>query len=423
MSLRIFFSWQSDASSEVGSGFIQSCITDAIAILKEDILIDLPDRDMVLDRDTRSVPGSPPIMETIFKKIDMAAIFIADLTYVGERFGGGRTPNPNVCIEHGYALRSLGWHRVLAVMNTAMGGPKQYELPFDIRHTRWPMAYQCEEKAPKEVRQQAKRQLTDQLVAALRAIFNDKAARAEIDAQTGLRVDIRESMAEQAIRELAFDLNRGGVPQIVPRPRLICRLVPYVATDSRQLDSRMASRAIQDFPCHGASSVETGCDVRQWWKCTVPQRRLAHLNPEVDWFVRLVRPGYLEFQGSIGAPLEGDEDILVDGRHLEFMVVSTLEQMAACTVELGFEGPALISVALDGVEKVSLVGPTGLIQKRIRQMDVTPLARRVASLSIPLASTLRDALDMFWLASGWPDGSPSFVDGEWNGYSPTNAEN
>lgn len=34
---------------------------------------------------------------TIFGKIDRAAVFLSDLTYVVERAGGGRPPNPNVC--------------------------------------------------------------------------------------------------------------------------------------------------------------------------------------------------------------------------------------------------------------------------------------------------------------------------------------
>src|SRR5262249_21846298 len=44
------------------------------------------------------------------------------------------TPNPNVLIEYGYALKNLGESRVLAVMNTAFGGPEL--LPFDLRGKR-----------------------------------------------------------------------------------------------------------------------------------------------------------------------------------------------------------------------------------------------------------------------------------------------
>ncbi|MEJ0092704.1 MAG: hypothetical protein WDN46_04515 [Methylocella sp.] len=84
---------------------MESCLERAIGELRADADVDLADREIKVDRDTRDVPGSPPIMETIFAKIDEAAVFLADLTYVAERIGGKKAPNPNVCIEHGYALR------------------------------------------------------------------------------------------------------------------------------------------------------------------------------------------------------------------------------------------------------------------------------------------------------------------------------
>jgi hypothetical protein len=40
-----------------------------------------------------------------------------------------RTPNPNVLVELGYALKALGDERVIVVVNTAFG--KEELLPFD----------------------------------------------------------------------------------------------------------------------------------------------------------------------------------------------------------------------------------------------------------------------------------------------------
>ena len=42
-------------------------------------------RDLRIDRDTQGIAGQPPIVETIFKKIDGAAGFVPDLTFVGPR--------------------------------------------------------------------------------------------------------------------------------------------------------------------------------------------------------------------------------------------------------------------------------------------------------------------------------------------------
>jgi hypothetical protein len=48
-------------------------------------------RDLSVDRDTKDVPGSPPIVDTIFREIDNAAVFVPDLTFVGDRLDGRRT--------------------------------------------------------------------------------------------------------------------------------------------------------------------------------------------------------------------------------------------------------------------------------------------------------------------------------------------
>ena len=52
-----------------------------------------------MDKDTLHVPGSPAIAETIYGKIDRAAVFLSDLTYVALRPKGGGIPNPNVLID------------------------------------------------------------------------------------------------------------------------------------------------------------------------------------------------------------------------------------------------------------------------------------------------------------------------------------
>ena len=99
MTHHIFFSWQSDTPNRLGRSFIETCLGRAIGELQADADVDPADREMAVDRDTLDVPGMPPIMETIFGKIDRAAVFLSDLTYVAERAGGGRTRNP----RHGLA--------------------------------------------------------------------------------------------------------------------------------------------------------------------------------------------------------------------------------------------------------------------------------------------------------------------------------
>jgi hypothetical protein len=92
----------------------------------------------VVDRDTQGVPGVPPIVDTIFHKIDSATIFVPDLTFVGKRIDRRPTPNPNVLVEYGWALKSLRYTRIIPVMNVAFGEPTPETMPFDMRHLRHP---------------------------------------------------------------------------------------------------------------------------------------------------------------------------------------------------------------------------------------------------------------------------------------------
>jgi hypothetical protein len=126
---------------------------------------------LTVDRDTKGVAGSPPIVETIFHKIDKATVFVPDLTFVGKRGDGRPTPNPNVLIEYGWALKSLGHGRIVPVMNTAFGEPAADAMPFNLRHLRNPITYYCPDDADDEMRKRAREGLTKELGIALRAVF------------------------------------------------------------------------------------------------------------------------------------------------------------------------------------------------------------------------------------------------------------
>lgn len=73
-----FFSWQSDIDSRVGRGLIEDALQRAIRALKADAEVNFADRNLAVDRDRKGVPGSPPLMETIFGKIDAATAFLSD---------------------------------------------------------------------------------------------------------------------------------------------------------------------------------------------------------------------------------------------------------------------------------------------------------------------------------------------------------
>lgn len=174
----IFYSWQSDTDNRIGRGFIQWALDRAIRAVNADADVDPADRDVRADRDTANVPGMPPLADTIFEKIDRAAAFLSDLTHVATRANGERSPNPNVLLEHGWALKSRGWRGLIGVMNTAMGHPDDLPLPFDLRHYRRPILYHCPPEALDDERQAARLGLQKDLEGALRAILDDEVLRA-----------------------------------------------------------------------------------------------------------------------------------------------------------------------------------------------------------------------------------------------------
>lgn len=132
MDVRVFFSWQSDTPADRGRALIERALRRATAAVAADTTIPFrPD----VDQDTRGVPGTPAMVAAILRKIDTCSVFVADVTLTFQRAERNRkSPNPNVLLELGYALRRLGPERVLIVVDTDHGGPEQ--LPFDLRGSR-----------------------------------------------------------------------------------------------------------------------------------------------------------------------------------------------------------------------------------------------------------------------------------------------
>jgi hypothetical protein len=174
MAPTVFFSWQADTPTKIGRNFLRRALEDACAIVTRDAAINDAYR-LEVDSDTQGVAGQPPIVETIFKKIDAAQVFVADLTFTAKRPDGGGAPNPNVLIEYGWALKSLAHERIICVMNTAYGKPSGEALPFDLRHLRWPLCYELDEATTDELRTQRRRALAAELASAIRACLGSPA--------------------------------------------------------------------------------------------------------------------------------------------------------------------------------------------------------------------------------------------------------
>ena len=112
----IFYSWQSDLPNATNRGFIQDALEGAAAAITSDSTVEI---EPVVDRDTQGVPGSPDISSTIFSKITSADAFVADVSFI-PKTEGRPTPNPNVLIELGYALRAIGHENVVLVFESGV---------------------------------------------------------------------------------------------------------------------------------------------------------------------------------------------------------------------------------------------------------------------------------------------------------------
>lgn len=122
--LRIFYSWQSDLPSRANRNFIAEALLKIQKRFKAEANLSI-----LIDRDTRNIPGSPDVINTIFDKIQKCDVFIADVTTIGTLHGKS-IPNPNVMLELGYALNSVSANKVIMVFNNAFGQVR--DLPFDL---------------------------------------------------------------------------------------------------------------------------------------------------------------------------------------------------------------------------------------------------------------------------------------------------
>ncbi len=161
MKRTVFYSWQSDLPNGTNRTLIENVLNEVAKEIGNET-----DIEPVIDRDTQGVAGAPNIATAIFDKIKSADIFVADVSIIGTAKRRA-VPNPNVLIELGYALRSLGHERIILVFNTAFG--KVEKLPFDLRMHRT-LTYNCAESVTD--RSEIKKGLIRDLKLALTAGFS-----------------------------------------------------------------------------------------------------------------------------------------------------------------------------------------------------------------------------------------------------------
>jgi hypothetical protein len=139
---KVFYSWQSDLPEAANLKLIRNALSQAANVINADHGLNLH---VMIDEATREVPGSPNIADSIFTKIRESDVFVCDLSKVAEmpnEAGAVRKYcNPNAALELGYAVRVLGWNRIIIVFNEGYGVVPD-DLPFDARGHRT-STYRC----------------------------------------------------------------------------------------------------------------------------------------------------------------------------------------------------------------------------------------------------------------------------------------
>jgi hypothetical protein len=272
--MRVFWSWQRDVFPKSCRHFIRAALQQALEVVASDLSIDDANRPE-LDHDTRGEAGMVDIADVILSKIASSAAFVADLTPIGVSETGKALPNPNVCIELGWAMQKPGIARVIGVLNSASGFKPEH-LPFDINHRRV-ISYTLKDDDTAETRTTVKKQLVSQLTGALKA--NLSAHLDEVAAATTIAgVEARKgtpSIWASATDPLRFrDDYTGGAFRFIPfpdTPRGYVRIIPSGWKDGppsiHDIESLSHDAAVW-APSTGGSSGDFGASpegyVRFW---------------------------------------------------------------------------------------------------------------------------------------------------------------
>ena len=239
MEAKIFYSWQSDSPNATNRSLIQDALEAAAKAIRRDGTTSV---EPVVDRDTAAVAGSPDIVATIFRKIGDAAIFVADVSLINVPQSEGQrlTPNPNVLVELGFAIATLGWSRVILVCNKAFGGPE--DLPFDLRQRR-AVCYRSLETDSS--RAEPRKQLTTSLQDRLQEIFAEQSSSVEASpAEIATSVVLQNEWFEQQRGTVVAERERRGLPGTME-----LRFSPFLALNKppRELLQIARDAAIHDF--------------------------------------------------------------------------------------------------------------------------------------------------------------------------------
>lgn len=390
--IHLFYSWQSDRDSKICSNFIRIALEAAILQLKAEHQIEIE-----LDSDTAGVAGTPPVSETILRKIADCDIFVGDVTFVGQTDRGKLLPNPNVMTEFGFARAKLDDQQILLVMNTEFGPER--DLPFDLAHLRYPTAYSLDESASDGDRRKIRSSFAEKLAPKLLAM-----ATRVLSLRDKTKPSADAIAPARDLINTVLQLNgRNEVPAIIPGPKLVVQLAPAAALNEPNLAPARINAIWSMFVPTGYQQSTNQVNASEWASFDPPRPVQGKPNPEARWYTRLTRPGVFDASITIGAKIGDDSTILVELESLGARLVEIAVRLGKIVAALGLDGPLLLSAAVLGLDDVQMMsGHRASRPLRIPGLSLGEVT--FSSASAITVSALRSTLDRLWLGSGFAEG-------------------
>lgn len=359
-----------------------------------------------IDSDTQGEPGTPPITDTILRKIRDCDAFVGDMTFVAATSGGKLLPNPNVMGEYGYALAEKGTRRIILVMNTAFGPAG--ELPFDLGHLRKPIGFEASERITDSARRAARSKFASELETAIKLVV------AGARADDGGSAANAMAAAKATLAELSTQTEFGSKPAVISQPKVVLHLAPFAAFAGTELDTRNVSAVIGALKPSDLPTADSGLDESEWWVSGRGSIVPGRPNPESTWYSRIHQPGVFEVALNLGKLVDDDPRVLVDGYQVEAAIVEMVDKCSLAAASLGLAGGGLVTATLIGAQDCDVIIKRS--SGRFRKPAVSLGQVSVSEVGARLGDHLQPIFDRLWMAAGLASGSTSFQHDGWAGY-------
>jgi hypothetical protein len=221
--------------------------------------------------------------------------------------------------------------------------------------------------------------------------------------------------AKAAIAELSNATEFGQKPAIISQPKVILHLAPFAAFTGGELNTRDVSAVISTLKPSDLPARPPGLNENEWWISGQGSVIPGRPNPENTWYSRVIQPGVFEVALNLGQLIDDDPRILIDGYKVEAAMAEMIDKCSQASVSLGLTGPGLVSAMVIGAQDVDVT--MGRSSGRIRKPTVGLGQVVVPNFGERLADHLQPIFDRLWMAAGLANGSQSYQDGGWAGYT------